>query len=209
MSWSLKQKVTLLFSSMTLRLWFKTSSQDWQIIIFFTNLSTSCHFSSSKSPAAGSITDPGSRIGTLQRTCASAWWPPLPHSWYCPGSLCLHHCRLHPLLSLEDMGQTEWVSLTVEVFTAIKSILPLHVCNSPTVLISEQTSDLCFPAVAAPVSSCQYTMVPLQGLALVGHCPLDGHITASHGAYPANGECNTDGKPHTATPHTACQDCSR
>lgn len=63
-------------------------------------------------------------------------------------------------------------------------------------LILEQTSDLCFPAVAAPVSSCQYTMVPLQGLALVGHCPLDGHITAPHAVYPANGECTTNGKPH-------------
>ncbi|XP_075906435.1 brother of CDO isoform X3 [Nelusetta ayraudi] len=59
------------------------------------------------------------------------------------------------------------------------------------------TSDLCFPAVAAPVSSCQYTMVPLQGLALVGHCPLDGHMAApppSHAIYPANGECTANGK---------------
>ncbi|XP_068604344.1 brother of CDO [Brachionichthys hirsutus] len=60
----------------------------------------------------------------------------------------------------------------------------------------KQTSDMCFPAVAAPVSSCQYTVVPLQGLALVGHCPLDGHMTAPHGIYPANGEyALTNGKP--------------
>lgn len=58
----------------------------------------------------------------------------------------------------------------------------------------EQTSDLCFPAVATPVSSCQYTMVPLQGLALVGHCPLDAHMAAQHGVYPANGEFPQNGK---------------
>uniref|UniRef100_A0A672GE71 Brother of CDO n=1 Tax=Salarias fasciatus TaxID=181472 RepID=A0A672GE71_SALFA len=60
----------------------------------------------------------------------------------------------------------------------------------------KQTSDLCFTAVAAPVSSCQYTMVPLQGLALVGHCPLDPHMTAPHGIYPANGEYTPNGKHH-------------
>ncbi|XP_074549332.1 brother of CDO [Halichoeres trimaculatus] len=63
----------------------------------------------------------------------------------------------------------------------------------------KQTSDMCFPAVAAPVSSCQYTMVPLQGPALVGHCPLDGHMTAPHGVYPANGEYTPNGKPHYPT----------
>ncbi|KAM6900235.1 brother of CDO [Xenentodon cancila] len=60
----------------------------------------------------------------------------------------------------------------------------------------KQTSDLCFPAVAAPVSSCQYTMVPLQGLALVGHCPLDPHMAAPHGVYPGNGEYTPNGKAH-------------
>lgn len=55
---------------------------------------------------------------------------------------------------------------------------------------------MCFPAVASPVSSCQYTMVPLQGLALVGHCPLEGHMTAPHGVYPVNGDCGMNGKPH-------------
>ncbi|KAM9839153.1 brother of CDO [Aulostomus maculatus] len=63
----------------------------------------------------------------------------------------------------------------------------------------KQTSDLCFPAVATPVSSCQYTMVPLQGLALVGHCPLDAHMTAPHGVYPPNGEYTLNGKPHHPT----------
>ncbi|XP_004081320.1 brother of CDO isoform X2 [Oryzias latipes] len=58
----------------------------------------------------------------------------------------------------------------------------------------KQTSDLCFPAVVTPVSSCQYTMVPLQGLALVGHCPLDAHMAAQHGVYPANGEFPQNGK---------------
>lgn len=55
---------------------------------------------------------------------------------------------------------------------------------------------MCFPAVASPVPSCQYTMVPLQGLALVGRCPLDGHMTAPHGVYRVNGECGMNGKPH-------------
>lgn len=39
-------------------------------------------------------------------------------------------------------------------------------------------------------------MVPLQGLALVGHCPLDPHMTAPHGVYPANGEYTQNGKAH-------------
>ncbi|KAM6977662.1 brother of CDO [Aplochiton taeniatus] len=63
----------------------------------------------------------------------------------------------------------------------------------------KQTSDLCFPALAAPVSSCQYTMVPLQGLALVGHCPLDPHMAPPHTVYPPNGEYIPNGKPHHPT----------
>lgn len=79
--------------------------------------------------------------------------------------------------------------------------MPPHLCNhiSLFVLIPEQTSDMCFPTVATPVSSCQYTMVPLQGLALVGHCPLDAHMTAPHGVYPPNGEYIPNGKPHHPT----------
>ncbi|KAM6908113.1 LOW QUALITY PROTEIN: brother of CDO [Lycodopsis pacificus] len=57
----------------------------------------------------------------------------------------------------------------------------------------KQMADLCFPVVAAPGSSCQYTMVPLQGLA------LDGHMTAPHGVYPANGEYTPNSKPHHPT----------
>ncbi|XP_034025245.1 brother of CDO isoform X2 [Thalassophryne amazonica] len=60
----------------------------------------------------------------------------------------------------------------------------------------KQTSDLCFPGVAAPMSSCQYTMVPLQGLALVGHCPLDTHMNSSHTVYSPNGEYTPNGKAH-------------
>nr|XP_020455728.1 brother of CDO [Monopterus albus] len=63
----------------------------------------------------------------------------------------------------------------------------------------KQTSDLCFPSVAAPMSSCQYTMVPLQGLALVGHCPLDSHMTTPHGVYATNGEYTPNSKPHHAS----------
>ncbi|MED6253852.1 hypothetical protein ATANTOWER_004926, partial [Ataeniobius toweri] len=58
----------------------------------------------------------------------------------------------------------------------------------------KQASDLCFPTVAAPVSTCQYTMVPLQGLALVGHCPLDSHMMPPRSVYPANGEYIQNGK---------------
>uniref|UniRef100_A0A1A7YIX8 Brother of CDO n=1 Tax=Iconisemion striatum TaxID=60296 RepID=A0A1A7YIX8_9TELE len=65
----------------------------------------------------------------------------------------------------------------------------------------KQTSDMCFPTVAAPVSSCQYTMVPLQGLALVGHCPLDAHLTAPHAVYSANGEHLQNGKAHLPKEH--------
>lgn len=56
---------------------------------------------------------------------------------------------------------------------------------------------MCFPAVAAPLSSCQYTMVPLQGMALVGHCPLDSHLTPGHTAYTPKGEYTANGKHHT------------
>ncbi|XP_057680115.1 brother of CDO [Corythoichthys intestinalis] len=53
----------------------------------------------------------------------------------------------------------------------------------------KQTSDMCFPAVTAPVSSsCQYTMVPLQGLALVGHCPADARQPLPHALYPLDGD---------------------
>ncbi|KAL6097826.1 boc [Pungitius sinensis] len=65
----------------------------------------------------------------------------------------------------------------------------------------KQTADLCFPAAAAPASSCQYTMVPLQGLALAGHCPLDGRTAPPHGAYPANREYAPNSK---ACPPTRC-----
>ncbi|XP_027860655.1 brother of CDO [Xiphophorus couchianus] len=64
----------------------------------------------------------------------------------------------------------------------------------------KQASDLCFPTVAAPVSACQYTMVPLQGLALVGHCPLDSHMSPSRNVYPANGEYIQNGKAQHCLP---------
>ncbi|KAM8881874.1 brother of CDO isoform 2-T3 [Synchiropus picturatus] len=50
----------------------------------------------------------------------------------------------------------------------------------------KQTSDMPFPAVAAPMSSCQYTMVPLQGRPLPGPCPLD--LTPPHEASLVTGE---------------------
>ncbi|MCJ8745824.1 hypothetical protein PDJAM_G00134860 [Pangasius djambal] len=61
----------------------------------------------------------------------------------------------------------------------------------------KQTTDMCFPAVAAPLSSCQYTMVPMQGMALVGHCPVDSHLTPGHTVYAPKGEYTANGKHHT------------
>ncbi|XP_066532707.1 brother of CDO isoform X2 [Hoplias malabaricus] len=60
----------------------------------------------------------------------------------------------------------------------------------------KQTPDLCFSSVAAPLSSCQYTMVPLQGRVLMGHCPLDPHLTPGHTAFNAKAEYTTNGKHH-------------
>ncbi|XP_076851868.1 brother of CDO [Brachyhypopomus gauderio] len=61
----------------------------------------------------------------------------------------------------------------------------------------KQTSDMCFPAVAGPLSSCQYTMVPLQGMTLVGHCPLDAHVAPNRTVYAPKGEYTANGKTHT------------
>lgn len=62
----------------------------------------------------------------------------------------------------------------------------------------KQTTDLCFPTVVPPVSSCQYTMVPLQGMALMGHCPLDPRRAPPNGPYP-NGEYVPNGKVPSQT----------
>ncbi|KAK1806183.1 hypothetical protein P4O66_000077 [Electrophorus voltai] len=60
----------------------------------------------------------------------------------------------------------------------------------------KQTSDMCFPAVAGPLSSCQYTMVPLQGMTLVGHCPLDSHVAPNRTVYAPKAEYTANGKNH-------------
>lgn len=64
---------------------------------------------------------------------------------------------------------------------------------------------MCFPAVSAPLSSCQYTMVPMQGMALVGHCPVDSHLTPSHTVYASKGEYTANGKHHTLRLPGLCQ----
>ncbi|XP_066555156.1 brother of CDO [Amia ocellicauda] len=52
----------------------------------------------------------------------------------------------------------------------------------------KQTSDLCFTGGPAPLSSCQYTMVPLQGVVLPGgHCPGEGALLP-HTDYSTNGK---------------------
>ncbi|KAL0156729.1 hypothetical protein M9458_047975, partial [Cirrhinus mrigala] len=61
----------------------------------------------------------------------------------------------------------------------------------------KQTLDMRFPALAATVSPCQYTMVPLQGLALGRPCPVDPHLTPAHTVYAPKGEYIPNGK-HTA-----------
>ncbi len=53
-----------------------------------------------------------------------------------------------------------------------------------------------FPTLAATVSPCQYTMVPLQGLALGRPCPVDPHLTPAHTIYAPKGEYIPNGK-HT------------
>ncbi|KAI2649002.1 Brother of CDO [Labeo rohita] len=61
----------------------------------------------------------------------------------------------------------------------------------------KQTLDMRFPTLAATVSPCQYTMVPLQGLALGRPCPVDPHLTPAHTVYAPKGEYIPNGK-HTA-----------
>uniref|UniRef100_A0A672RTB5 Brother of CDO n=1 Tax=Sinocyclocheilus grahami TaxID=75366 RepID=A0A672RTB5_SINGR len=60
----------------------------------------------------------------------------------------------------------------------------------------KQTLDMCFPALPATVSPCQYTMVPLQGLALGRPYPIGPHLTPAHTVYAPKGEYIPNGK-HT------------
>uniref|UniRef100_A0A671RNY0 Brother of CDO n=1 Tax=Sinocyclocheilus anshuiensis TaxID=1608454 RepID=A0A671RNY0_9TELE len=60
----------------------------------------------------------------------------------------------------------------------------------------KQTLDMRFPALPATVSPCQYTMVPLQGLALGRPYPVDPHLTPAHTVYAPKGEYIPNGK-HT------------
>lgn len=39
-------------------------------------------------------------------------------------------------------------------------------------------------------------MVPMQGMALVGHCPVDSHLTPGHTVYAPKGEYTANGKHH-------------
>ncbi|XP_051969788.1 brother of CDO-like [Xyrauchen texanus] len=62
----------------------------------------------------------------------------------------------------------------------------------------KQTLDMRFPVLAATVSPCQYTMVPLQGLSLGRPCAVDPHLAPPHIVYAPKGEYipNGNGK-HT------------
>lgn len=61
----------------------------------------------------------------------------------------------------------------------------------------KQTLDMRFTDLAATVSPCQYTMVPLQGLALGRPCPIDPHLAPAHTIYAPKGEYIPNGK-HTS-----------
>ncbi|MGH0182305.1 UNVERIFIED_CONTAM: hypothetical protein FKN15_009209 [Acipenser sinensis] len=62
----------------------------------------------------------------------------------------------------------------------------------------KQTSDLAFPAASPPVFSCQYTMVPLRGLAVPnGHCAADrATIALNGGHHPLSRNDNTTSGKH-------------
>lgn len=60
----------------------------------------------------------------------------------------------------------------------------------------KQTTDMCFSSVPPPLSSCQYTMVPMQGITLMGRCPTDSHLAPSHSVFPPKEEYTANGK-HT------------
>lgn len=149
---------------------------------------------------------------------ASPQWFTIPHSGSGgAGSSCFHHHCLHSILSMESLGKAEWVwhinffRSTVKIFDIFghvtlfceinRSMLIFTIARYWALLLKlfilEQTTDMCFPAVAAPLSSCQYTMVPMQGMALVGHCPVDPHLTPGHTVYAAKGEYMANGKNHT------------
>uniref|UniRef100_A0A8C2KIV9 BOC cell adhesion associated, oncogene regulated n=1 Tax=Cyprinus carpio TaxID=7962 RepID=A0A8C2KIV9_CYPCA len=68
----------------------------------------------------------------------------------------------------------------------------------------KQTLDMRFPTLAATVSPCQYTMVPLQGLALGRPCPVVPHLTPAHTIYSPKGEYIPNGK-HTTQHLPGCQ----
>ncbi|KTF88933.1 hypothetical protein cypCar_00022488 [Cyprinus carpio] len=69
----------------------------------------------------------------------------------------------------------------------------------------KQTLDMRFPTLAATVSPCQYTMVPLQGLALGRPCPVVPHLTPAHTIYSPKGEYIPNGK-HTTQHLPGCQE---
>ncbi|XP_065114243.1 brother of CDO isoform X1 [Paramisgurnus dabryanus] len=63
----------------------------------------------------------------------------------------------------------------------------------------KQTLDMRFPTLAPTVSPCQYTMVPLQGLALGRPCGVDPNLAHAHTIYAPKGEYIPNGK-HTMQP---------
>ncbi|KAI1891220.1 hypothetical protein AGOR_G00141540 [Albula goreensis] len=92
---------------------------------------------------------------------------------------------------------SDWPYLIVFVLGAVVFIIVAFIpfCLWRAWAKQKQASDLCFPAVAVPISSCQYTMVPLQGL------PLGGAIEQ-------NAELSPNGKhPGYCLPHLPQAEC--
>ncbi|CAG04226.1 unnamed protein product [Tetraodon nigroviridis] len=82
--------------------------------------------------SARPVGDPRLQSWNPQGRRASARRPPLLHSRHCPRGLHLHHCGLHPLLSLEDLGQAEANIRHVLSRRALpRAILPVHHGPSP------------------------------------------------------------------------------
>ncbi|XP_051970367.1 brother of CDO [Xyrauchen texanus] len=65
----------------------------------------------------------------------------------------------------------------------------------------KQTLDMRFPVLAAAVSPCQYTMVPLQGLALGRPCAINPHLAPPHTVYTPKVEYTPNGNGKHTTQH--------
>ncbi|XP_063063556.1 brother of CDO [Engraulis encrasicolus] len=93
------------------------------------------------------------------------------------------------------------MGLVLVALVAITVFFVIPYCLCTALLKQKQAGDLCFPVVAPPVAtSCQYTMVPLQGGAVVTRCPLDPRLHPPTHPHPhPNGDYLANGKIPTHT----------